>query len=53
MYNLYDKIKMKNGQIATIIEIFDDKKGILIELEDKSKDDDIIFSSITEIESLI
>lgn len=48
-FQLYDKVKLKDGRIGWIIEIFDGGTSIMFELDKKGLEDRIIDISISDL----
>lgn len=52
-FEKYDKFRLKDGRTGWIIEIFDQGKSIMFELEKKGMDDKIIDITAYELEEKI
>lgn len=52
MIKLYDKVKLKSGEVATIVEILDNSKAFVADIEKKDgTDTEFIYAE--EIEKII
>ena len=52
MIKLYDKVKLKSGEVATIVEILDNSKAFVADIE-KADGTDTEFITFEQIESII